>query len=276
MAGRRNRSQVRGTPLPIARCRAYHGSVSGFALRGPQSSSIRYATVWQSAMRRRLITIVLFFLAGAVVNVAVAWWCAASLGFNAGKWDHSAVSGKVAPARRFLVYEQPGYRAVSTVLDSNQESIDYAVGVRKDRIETPVPLAWLTEITDYDPMCESRFDAYGWPVRSLWCGYSFLYQNSQWRVSTFFGAVQLDAFAPSGSAPIWHRHHVLPFRPIWEGVAINSAFNVCILWLFIRGPFALRRAVRLRRCLCPTCAYPMGQAAICTECGRTLPERAVA
>ncbi len=42
----------------------------------------------------------------------------------------------------------------------------------------------------------------------------------------------------------------------------------------IWGPFSLRRFLRVRRGLCPTCAYPMGESAVCTECGRDVPKRA--
>ena len=43
------------------------------------------------------------------------------------------------------------------------------------------------------------------------------------------------------------------------------------LWLLIPGPFALRRFLRTRRGLCPRCAYPVGESAVCSECGRELP-----
>ncbi len=41
----------------------------------------------------------------------------------------------------------------------------------------------------------------------------------------------------------------------------------------IPGPVALRRLIRRRRGLCPTCAYPIGESATCTECGKALPGR---
>ncbi len=47
-----------------------------------------------------------------------------------------------------------------------------------------------------------------------------------------------------------------------------------LLWLLIPGPFALRRFLRVRRGLCPKCAYPMGESSVCTECGCGLPKRA--
>ncbi len=64
-----------------------------------------------------------------------------------------------------------------------------------------------------------------------------------------------------------------PLRPIWPGFAINTLFYATLLWLLAWGPFPLRRSLRLRRGLCPTCAYPMGESAVCTECGRLLPKR---
>ncbi len=65
---------------------------------------------------------------------------------------------------------------------------------------------------------------------------------------------------------------VLPWRPLPLGFAINTLFYAAILWLF-PGSFALRRFLRLRPGLCPKCAYPIGESAVCTECGRPLPSR---
>ncbi len=65
----------------------------------------------------------------------------------------------------------------------------------------------------------------------------------------------------------------LPLHPIWPGFAINTLFYAAILWLLIPGPFALRRFLRVKRGLCPKCAYPMGESALCSECGRVLPKR---
>ncbi len=62
----------------------------------------------------------------------------------------------------------------------------------------------------------------------------------------------------------------IPYGPIWPGFAINTLFYAAVLWLLIPGPFVLRRFVRVRRGLCPKCAYPMGESAVCTECGKAL------
>ncbi len=63
--------------------------------------------------------------------------------------------------------------------------------------------------------------------------------------------------------------------PLWLGFALHAAFYAAILWLLILGPFILRRFVRVKRGLCPACAYPMGGSTICTECGRELSARRI-
>ncbi len=55
---------------------------------------------------------------------------------------------------------------------------------------------------------------------------------------------------------------------------INTLLYTAVLWLLIPGPFVLRRLIRMKRGRCVKCAYPMGESAVCTECGRELPERA--
>jgi len=60
---------------------------------------------------------------------------------------------------------------------------------------------------------------------------------------------------------------ILPLRPIWPGFAINTLFYAGMLWMLCCGPFALRRMIRRRRGQCAQCAYPIGTSEICTECG---------
>ncbi len=61
----------------------------------------------------------------------------------------------------------------------------------------------------------------------------------------------------------------LPLRPIWPAFAVNTLFYAALLW----SPFALRRIIRVKRGLCPACGYPMGESAVCSECGKALPRR---
>ncbi len=62
--------------------------------------------------------------------------------------------------------------------------------------------------------------------------------------------------------------------PLWLGFAVHTIFYATILWLLIYGVFVLRRFIRLKRGLCPACAYPRGASDVCSECGKALPQQA--
>src|SRR5688572_21137615 len=76
--------------------------------------------------------------------------------------------------------------------------------------------------------------------------------------------IQLPRNAP-GNDPF-----ALPLRLVYPGFAINMIFYAAILWvmwLLFAAPWALRRRRRIKRGLCPACAYPIGSNQLCTECG---------
>ena len=62
----------------------------------------------------------------------------------------------------------------------------------------------------------------------------------------------------------------LPLRPMWLCFVINSLLYAAIL----AAPMVIRRYSRFRRRLCLRCGYPIGQSAVCTECGQLI-KRAV-
>ena len=106
----------------------------------------------------------------------------------------------------------------------------------------------------------------GWPLRSL-AGVAW---TRDYQVYIY------EAALPTR----WHpRTPWLVYRPLWLGFAVNTVFYMTILatlWLLIRvGYFyAFRRVIRVRRGLCPKCAYPMGESDVCSECGKALPKQA--
>ncbi len=150
-------------------------------------------------MRRRLLIVVIFLLAGAVVNVAVAW------GFDT--WNRVRVE---------------------KILQISAQPRGHGVYV-PDEDRTPIDL-----------------DSYavGWPTDAL--GRTFTWDAPQLR---------------------W------VLRPIWPGLIVNTLFYATVLWLLICGPFVLRRFIRVRRGLCPACAYPRGESDVCSECGLALQQR---
>ncbi len=175
-------------------------------------------------MRRRLLIATIFLLAGAVVNVAVAWGCAL--------WSPVLKTKTIDDEPTYLTWGI-GWRAI---LQPDLHG-DNAT------IEAGLPL----------PSVGGEYGSVGWVSRSYYTRFLIGWELQGKRY-------------PKPRRPF-------PVRPLWIGCAINTLFYATLLWLLIPGLFVLRRFVRVRRGLCPKCAYPMGESAVCTECGRELPQR---
>ena len=204
-------------------------------------------------MKHSLLTILLLLLLGAVVNVGVAWLLALADArrdtqryfFNDGskKWGVMHITG-LGMDEYTLFFDADGFDL------RRQESLGYGSVPEWARWRGAPGQNWV-EWTD----------AFGWPFRCL-----------------LFGAVQ-----PSNPPPLVTRWGALPVRPrsgflfrgwvplvpLWMGMIAGTLFYAALLWLLIPGPFVLRRFLQLRRGLCPKCAYPMGESAVCTECGQS-------
>jgi hypothetical protein len=232
-------------------------------------------------VRRWLITIVIFLLAGAVVNVAVAWACAVwidivlildqrsdTAGFTWGshdgldyfRWEHWA-------GARFFVFR--GFQRAS-----NSSEVPF------DGWHPPWASHFLDGMTTESPEGPRAYrrriaEARGWPHLALHGGYG-VDLNPEGTVYPWF-ALMLDQPPARTPNPLSSAEaRFLPLRPISPGFAVNTIFYAAILWLLILGPFVLRRFLRAKRHLCPWCAYPVGESVACTECGKPLPKRAVA
>ncbi len=101
----------------------------------------------------------------------------------------------------------------------------------------------------------------GFPMMSL--------RGERWtRIHEALGGTSSEELRRSGLG--WRGY---PFRPVWLGLAVNTLFYATFLWLLIPGPFVLRRFIRVKRGLCPACAYPMGALPVCSACGKAQPNR---
>ena len=216
-------------------------------------------------MRRRLLIAAIFLLAGAVVNVAVAWGIALAVepvvndSWNTGMTRSSGDYWSVSQIRR------PG--------SLHAGSARFREVPAPDHVDTPGPADLAPSWSGFDvPSLEfasgladsdcRMVDARGWPALTLW------YESDTpdgWEATGIAGGIKLSGY--------WeHEYRIpkaLPLRPIWSGFAVNTVFYAAILWLLIPGPFALRRFIRVKRGLCPKCAYPMGESAVCSECGKS-------
>ena len=244
-------------------------------------------------VKRRLLTVAVFVLAGAVVNVAVAWGCALWIDiegysqFAAGRplqqyeyagWyvyirqHHGAVRIERVP-------QGPGHPYDSTT--SQESPHDLPMWSRAQDRSTWPPIGPLYGIED----------ARGWPLYSLHCRVdlatillrepaAFNELLDQTEVSPEdLSSVLAPGDAVSGGLLLSYNENelrILPFRPLWPGFAINTILYAIALWVSIWGVIALRRFVRVKRGLCPACAYPRAQSNVCSECGEALPDRAKA
>ncbi len=226
-------------------------------------------------MKRRLLIIAIFLLLGAVVNVAVAW------GLAIRPVDHPLSASQRYVRREPLTTNltvRPGELVISQV--NGRVIADYFPGYAPTRVDerayrSLVP-SW-SAFFDRDPVLEyahlhPRVDwffterAAGWPCLSL-RGTRADGIRDQQISSISSGLITWKRLPKPGTA-----RGAIPLLPIWPGFALNTLVYAAILWLAFLGPFALRRFLRVRRGLCPKCAYPMGESAVCTECGIALPK----
>ena len=188
-------------------------------------------------MKRWLVRICVLLLLGAIVNVAVA--------LTIMSWSGSHVFGFHVTQRLFSTAE------------AGQFLEQYA---HDDSLPISAPSGVVTN---------------GWNMRSIIAGGP---------VSLPAGDEDYVVAEYSAGFPWWcirRATHgfprILPMSTsplglIWPGFAINTVFYAFVLWLLFAAPFALRRWRRIRRGLCPKCAYDLrgsADAAACPECGAT-------
>ncbi len=187
-------------------------------------------------MKRRLLIIAFFLLLGAVVNVAVAWGCAI--------WSPVLKTGRI-------------------VLD-DPSSEHFASGI-----------GWKTVMLSGIHGGWGEIEA-GLPLHAVSGGHSWVdFPPGPPRYNTrgLIGWQIQGRGYPGGMAK---PRRPFPIEPLPIGFLTNTVVYTALLWLSVRGVFLLRRHMRIKRGLCPVCAYPTGSHPVCTECGTCLPVHAVA
>jgi hypothetical protein len=235
-------------------------------------------------MKRCVFKIGLFCLAGAIMNVAVAWWCAAFIqpwASDAGtrtfvvdqaqsKWwdDHRPVrfgerarvasrmelmgfaAEHVSAERQGVVVIKDETGLVSGLRHSNQQKppfFDHAL-----RVHAGFPALalqgceWIEGVGQFDAIDAASC------FRTIPAAGSSIRQN-------------VISFDRNG------RHRLLPTAVMPIGFAINTSFYAAILWMMVAGAGVLRRKQRLRRGRCAACGYSLRKnvSERCPECGVT-------
>ena len=212
-------------------------------------------------MKHRLLKLGVFLLLGAIINVAVAWGCAAfspiPMQSAPSKWMWMAQSDRDwwdehAPPQveKLLVNEWGGER--STVR---------GVGIQLKLMSGQSHVLGTDSVPEY---CQSTSS--GWPLSAfsgeLWQlpkAYTVeRFTRDAWKISEM-------KLLPSGMYS-WPR--LLPLRPIWSGFAINAIIYAAVACILFFAATSVRCRRRIKRGLCPACAYPVGTNPRCTECGK--------
>jgi hypothetical protein len=215
-------------------------------------------------MRRCLLIVLILVVAGAILNVGVAWGCAlvpVSLWFTPSSDTRDYVEWPRAVPDR---WPKRAHFVGRRVFGRDVDEFSAIAAVENDEE------LWRAE--QYSLIIGGN----GWPCRALewelWHVRNSLRPNEIPRQTWWLSGI----FLPTGDAYPSTLHVTrLPLRPSWHGFAINTIFYAALLWLACWAPSTLRGKVRAKRGLCPACSYPVGGSLICTECGESLPKRPV-
>jgi hypothetical protein len=212
---------------------------------------------------RRIITAVcVLLLLGAIVNVAVALVFATFADLDSA-FPRTSTHSEVDKFLYLQWREQPGGRELRIVhADGRLAKVtNLAIAIHPATPSLKVPPAaipsWVTRswrcMRGEDEFQRVILQAWGWPAFAL-------------------GSRPDPGHTIRLSGPVYPRFQDnRRWQPLWPGFAINALFYAAVLWLLFAAPFALRRRRRIKRGLCPACAYPVGASDACTECGKPLP-----
>jgi predicted RNA-binding Zn-ribbon protein involved in translation (DUF1610 family) len=203
-----------------------------------------------------IFKLLLFLLAGAIINVAVAWGCAYQ--------EHpEATDGYYTNAKwGFIHWVQRGRERR---MYARYAFADVAWEERPD-----LSPSWASTSRELDEPAHERAmwveDAAGWPLLSV-VGRCRLWPQSLFVESTRH-AILLEPTMPLSPKMV-----MFPYRPIFPGLAINTIFYAAIVWALFAVPGAVRRRVRHKRGQCASCGYSLRGRDItsekCPECGAT-------
>ena len=239
-------------------------------------------------MRRRVLTIAIFLLAGASVNVGVAWGCAV---LTTGS-EMSPLIIRVWEEGRWFPPTWTCWRRKGTGLEQIAFSGGPQVSYRASTVRVSDAESLLPYWIDVPKARDWSFDgtmlhiAAGWPLRCLEARceeYDLRWGYSQGRRLTQTQYSRLGQAGLQLAPPRWHfgiiikdqtvggpfSATVLPLRPLGSSFATNSALWGLVSYALYR---LLRTVVRWTRCRggrCPICRFDLrgDHGGGCPECG---------
>jgi DNA-directed RNA polymerase subunit RPC12/RpoP len=138
-------------------------------------------------------------------------------------------------------------------------------------------LSFETAVLESEPTLIVIVTRAGWPFHALWGSvYVWDYQDpSSMDSVNIRSAIELSPSLRSRSRDMPNIPYVLPLRPMWAGLAVNSMIYG-VLWCgMLAGISRVRQWRRRREARCTLCGYIIapGTGYVCSECGGALQGR---
>jgi hypothetical protein len=227
--------------------------------------------------RRKIAKLLLFLLAGAIINVGVAWGLTCRHGIGA---EQSLAEEECLKVYGHLWTDRApdGYEKVPDIGGSD-ERLGYWQCFMSRFVEGPdidVPPEQIDAYEeDPDQTRELEYASFfsaGLPMHALW-GEAFRCRMESGRVVDHDRRGILE-IGPD-SVGVLTKARWLPITPRFPGFAINTIFYAAIVWGLFAVPGAVRRrigGVRRKRGQCAACGYSLQGIAggKCPECGATI------
>jgi hypothetical protein len=224
-------------------------------------------------MKRRLRTLVVFLLLGAIVTVAVAWMCAiygdSSTGVEAREpnvkepeyWRNRAPANWDFVPRAIVINRGIGINLTRIANPPGKVYFDWRYGSYWPAFFSYTLYGVAAPGTGDDEVLVLQS---GWPVASL--------QAECW-IGRPGSATRSNVGNHCFQCILVERRtgqKLLPLRPIVIGFAVDSLFYSAGIWILTFVGQTVNRTQRIKRGLCAKCAYPVGENDVCTECGAAL------
>ncbi len=222
---------------------------------------------------KRIRVILGWLLAGAVVNVGVAWGCALLINVET---SDPLVGVRITTSTSRELIRQKAFG--STLIMGTHGRGDFAGSVHEYADDAAIwDVGWgrfdepsrrflsMAQASNATLIESFMGDARGWPWRSLWCTRSqyIIGQDDPNRDSSSGGIVT--------PLPEWKfvGARILPLRPIAIGFLLNTLVFAMLLWGLLRGAASSRDAIRHKHGRCLACGYDLQGTdhAACPECG---------
>jgi len=204
-----------------------------------------------SLRRRALLRMILCLAAGAVVTVALAWWCALYGHIDNGRSDFGA-PGRDWPASAPSGWPQPDH--FSRLAGFGISGRGANLGLGRD-----------SKDPDFFE-CGISVREFGLPFRSMAVTIVHTYRYPRVFTDIWTGWYENGVKPPPALDRPGLGDRRIPLRPLWLGLAADTTLFATLAWVGSQLPSAIRRRKRRRAGRCIRCGYDLAGLSPGTPC----------